>query len=509
MPTLAAALDFARLEGRNFRGHQLATAPTSPAPVTGQMYYNTTDNTLYWWDGAVWQSAKGGAPGGAAGGDLTGTYPNPQIAAGVVVNADVNAAAAIARSKLDFGAGLVNADIAAAAAIVYGKLALTASIVNGDIASAAAIAYAKLSLSNSIVNGDIAPAAAIALSKLAVDPLARANHTGTQLAATVSNFDTQVRTSRLDQMAAPTAAVPLNAQKITGLADGTTGTDAVTKQQLDAVSSGLDVKASVHVASTGNLTLAAPGANIDGVAMVAGDRVLLKNQTAPAENGIYVWNGAAVAMTRAADADASAEVTAGMFTFVEEGTANSDSGWVLTTNAPIVLGTTGLVFAQFSGAGQIIDGNGLTKTGNTLDVNVDASSIEINADILRVKAAGVTNAMLAGSIDATTKLTGAVPVTNGGTGQATAKAGRETGLGAAGYYSSATHGAGTTITITQATHGLRATRGLLVQVQDEAVAGGAPGSVVEADVAVASNGDVVVTFGAAMSANTYRVTIIG
>jgi phage-related tail fiber protein len=283
----------------------------------------------------------------------------------------------------------------------------------------------------------------------------------------------------------------------------------VTKQQLDAVSSGLDVKASVHVASTGNLTLAAPGANIDGVAMVAGDRVLLKNQTAPAENGIYVWNGAAVAMTRAADADASAEVTAGMFTFVEEGTANSDSGWVLTTNAPIVLGTTGLVFAQFSGAGQIIDGNGLTKTGNTLDVNVDASSIEINADILRVKAAGITNAMLAGSIDATTKLTGAVPVTNGGTGQATAKAGRETGLGAAGYYSSATHGAGTTITITQATHGLRATRGLLVQVQDEAVAGGAPGSVVEADVAVASNGDVVVTFGAAMSANTYRVTIIG
>jgi hypothetical protein len=126
-----------------------------------------------------------------------------------------------------------------------------------------------------------------------------------------------------------------------------------------------------------------------------------------------------------------------------------------------------------------------------------------------VKAAGITNAMLAGSIDATTKLTGAVPVTNGGTGQATAKAGRETGLGAAGYYSSATHGAGTTITITQATHGLRATRGLLVQVQDEAVAGGAPGSVVEADVAVASNGDVVVTFGAAMSANTYRVTIIG
>ena len=572
MPALGNALDFAKYEGRNFRAHQLGTAPSSP--VTGQLYYNTSDNTLWYWDGTQWVAAKSGAPTGAAGGDLSGTYPNPQIAAGVIVdadvasankdglaavpslrtlgtgaqqaaagndtrfsdsrppngaaggdlsgtypnpqilagaivNADVNATAAIARSKLDFGTGLVNADIAAAAAIAYSKLALTAAIVNGDIAAAAGIVYSKLNLSGSIVNADISASAAIALSKLAVDPLARANHTGTQLAATISNFDAQVRTNRLDQMAAPTAAVAFNAQKISGLADGTAATDAVTKQQLDAVSAGLDVKASVRAASIANLTLPATGGatlTVDGVTLANGDRLLLKNQTAPAENGIYVVGGigTAASLARAADADVSAEVTPGMFTFVEEGSTQADTGWSLTTNAPITLGTTGLVFAQFSGAGSYVGGNGLSLTGNTFDVNVDNSSVEINADILRVKALGITNAMLAGLIDLTSKVTGLLPVTNGGTGQSTAKAARETGLAASGYYSSATHGAGTTITITQATHLLRSSRGIQVQVQDEAT-----GAVEYPDIVVGATGDVTVTYGAALTANSKRVTLVG
>jgi hypothetical protein len=155
------------------------------------------------------------------------------IGTGVIVNADVNASAAIAASKIA-GTAITAADTGT----VTSTMIANDTIVNADINTAAAIAYSKLNLNQTItsadivngaiINDDINASAAIALSKLATDPLARANHTGTQTASTVSNFDTQVRTSRLDQMAAPTAAVPLNAQKITGLADPTNAQDAVT-----------------------------------------------------------------------------------------------------------------------------------------------------------------------------------------------------------------------------------------------------------------------------------------
>jgi hypothetical protein len=135
------------------------------------------------------------ADGTIVAGDLAdGAVTSAKILDGTIVNADVSATAAIAKTKLDLGGTITSADL-----------------VDGTI-----------------VNADINASAGIALSKLAVDPLARANHTGTQTASTVSDFDTQVRTSRLDQMAAPTAAVALNAQKITGLADPTNAQDAVT-----------------------------------------------------------------------------------------------------------------------------------------------------------------------------------------------------------------------------------------------------------------------------------------
>jgi hypothetical protein len=140
---------------------------------------------------------------------------------------------------------------------------------------------------------------------------------------------------------------------------------------------GLDVKDSVRVATTANLTLSGTQ-TIDGVSLSAGDRVLVKNQSTASQNGIYVV--AAGVWGRASDADISAEVTAGMFTFVAEGTVNADSGWVLTTNDTITLGTTSLTFAQFSGAGQITAGAGLTKNGNTIDAVGTAGRIVVNAD---------------------------------------------------------------------------------------------------------------------------------
>ena len=165
-------------------------------------------------------------------------------------------------------------------------------------------------------------------------------------------------------------------------------TSLVTKEYVDAVKVGLDFKDSVRVASTADVTISGPGAAIDGISLSSGDRVLLKNQSTGSQNGIYSWNGAASAMTRTTDADANAEVTSGMFVFVEEGTVGADQGFVLTTDGSITVGSTSLSFTQFSGAGQIIAGDAITKTGNQLDVNDDNITLEVNSDTLRLK--GIT-----------------------------------------------------------------------------------------------------------------------
>lgn len=209
-----------------------------------------------------------------------------------------------------------------------------------------------------------------------------ANDIPSLLASKITDFDTQVRTSKLNEMAAPTAAVGFNNQNITGLANPVNDQDAATKSYVDAARAGLDVKESVRVGTTEEITLSGVQ-TIDGVAVVAGDRVLVKNQGDGKLNGIYVVS--AGAWSRALDADGSniagAEVTSGLFTFVEEGIINADSAWVLTTNNPITLNTTALSFTQFSGAGQITAGAGITKSGNILDV-VSASTerIVVNAD---------------------------------------------------------------------------------------------------------------------------------
>jgi hypothetical protein len=179
--------------------------------------------------------------------------------------------------------------------------------------------------------------------------------------------------------------VAFNSSRATGLADPTDAQDAATKAYVDSVASGLDVKDSVRAATTANITLSNTQ-TVDGVSLSVGDRVLVKNQTDKTENGVYVVaNGS---WTRAADFDNApgTEVTSGAFMFVEEGTVNGDSGWVLSTNGTITLDTTELDFAQFSGTGQITAGDGLSKTGNILSVNVAATGgIEISADELQLK----------------------------------------------------------------------------------------------------------------------------
>ena len=209
---------------------------------------------------------------------------------------------------------------------------------------------------------------------------------------------------------------------------------AATKGYVDSARSGLDVKQSVRVATTAAINLSLDleaGDVIDGVTLAQGDRVLVKNQGTASENGIYVAvASAAGAASRATDADSNTEVTAGMFTFVEEGTVNADSGFVLTTDGPITLGSTSLVFVQFSGAGQITAGDGLTKSGNTINAVGTASRISVSQDAIDIDAnyAGQNTITTLGTITTGVWNGTDVAVADGGTGASDATTAR-TNLG--------------------------------------------------------------------------------
>ena len=285
------AVDLAKNELQNARVHNLASAPSSP--VTGQLYYSTADNTLYWWDNTTWQPAKSGAP-----------------AFGTVVT----------------------------------ETAFAQASNNGALTTAA-----RSDHTHGTPTHDAAAHSAIPLSALAV----------------------------------PTADVSFNSRKLTNLATPTTGTDAANKDYVDNLAAGLSWKDSVRMASTAQRALTGLTA-IDGVTPVANDRVLLKNQTAPAENGIYLAQSGA--WSRAPDVDSAADILAATV-FVEEGTAAADTAWTMTTNAPITLGTTGLTWVQFGAGGGVTAGAGLTGT-TTIDVVAADASIVVAADSIRAGYAG-------------------------------------------------------------------------------------------------------------------------
>lgn len=251
----------------------------------------------------------------------------------------------------------------------------------------------------------------------------------THVAADVTDLETTVKAYSLTSFAAPTASLTMNSQKITNLAAPTDANDAATKAYVDAARAGLDVKDSVRAATTANITLSGEQ-TIDGVSVVAGNRVLVKNQSTASENGIYV--AAAGAWARATDFDADAEVTAGAFTFVEEGTTNGDAGFVLTTNAPITVGSTSLTFAQFSGAGTILAGDGLTKDGSTINAVGTADRIAVSADAIDISTAyaGQTSITTLGTVTTGVWSATQIGVTKGGTGLTTVPQGSVLGANA-------------------------------------------------------------------------------
>lgn len=188
--------------------------------------------------------------------------------------------------------------------------------------------------------------------------------TFTKITINAKGLATAGAQASLSDLSSPTGSFSMGSQLLTNLLDPVSAQDAATKYYVDSVAQGLDVKASVVAATTGNITLTG-AQTIDGVSIVAGDRVLVKNQTAQAENGIYVASSSA--WQRAGDADTWNDLVSA-FTFVEQGTAQGDTGWVCTVNAGGTLGTTPVTWAQFSGAGTYTAGTGLTLTGNAFSI---------------------------------------------------------------------------------------------------------------------------------------------
>ena len=184
-----------------------------------------------------------------------------------------------------------------------------------------------------------------------------------------------------------TGALAMSTNKITGLGTPTADGDAATKSYVDNVAQGLDAKASCLVATTANISLSNTQ-TIDGIAVTAGQRVLVKNQSDATQNGIYVCS--ASTWTRSTDADTWNELVAA-FTFIEQGTTNGNNGYICTVSAGGTLGVTAVTWTQFSGAGQITAGTGMSKTGNTLNVNTASSArIVVGADEIDLATTGVT-----------------------------------------------------------------------------------------------------------------------
>jgi len=262
--------------------------------------------------------------------------------------------------------------------------------------SSGAVAVNTITLGSSSLNAGETTTSLAGLQQLDVDNVRVDTNT---ISTTDTNGDLV-----LSPNGTGTVTVPSGYKNRTGFG----ANSLVSKEYVDAIKQALDVKASVRLATTANLssnynnaggTLTNSGSNaalsLDGVTVVAGNRILVKDQTAGAENGIYVVTtvgdgSTAWVLTRAEDANASAEMTGGVFTFVEEGTVGADNGYVFTHNGAPTLGTTALTVSQFSGAGQIVAGDALSKTGNTLNVNDDNITVEVNSDALRIKGISAT-----------------------------------------------------------------------------------------------------------------------
>jgi len=305
------------------------------------------------------------------------------------------------------GSGLVqtvtdNTVTVTATTLTNANLSGSAGITNANLANDS-VTFGTTTVALGASNTDIAGVTSLVVDNMTID--------GNDISTTNTNGDLTISPNGTG-----TITVPSNYEERAGFTDNS----LTNKKYVDTVAQGLDIKDAVRVGTTANLTAtysngsSGVGATltnsstqaalvIDGITMVVNDRVMVKDQTTTLQNGLYkvtnIGSGSTNwVLTRTPDGDESTEVNGGSFFFVQEGTTNGDNGYVTTNDGNPTIGTDAITFEQFSGAGQVTAGSGLSKSGNIIDVNTDGSSIEISSDALRVKALGITNAMLAGSI---------------------------------------------------------------------------------------------------------------
>ena len=401
-------IDLNKNELSNAVIQNLASAPSTPA--AGQIYFNTGDNELYYYDGTQWVSVLNESE------VISGTFASRPAAGTVgrlffatdqqIMYFDTGSAwlqvsdfgSVTAQTTYGASSGNGSATTYSRSDHTHGTPSLTSvtptalaiggagAVGTGTAPAREDHAHAMPSFGNVTAETTFGGSSANGSST----SVARADHThGTPVHDNAAHS-----TINLNALAAPVADVTLNNYKITNLATPTASTDAATKGYVDSVAEGLHIHASTVAATTANLnatydngtsgvgaTLTNAGANaaltLDGVSLNVSDRVLIKNQTSALQNGIYtvttVGDGStAWVLTRAADFNTSAEIQGGDFVFVTGGTTWDNTGWVQTSTG-VTVGTTAIVFDQFSGAGTYTASNGVQLVGSNFSGVVVAS----------------------------------------------------------------------------------------------------------------------------------------
>jgi len=506
------SIDLNKNELQNAVIQNLATAPSTP--LAGQVYYNTVDNQLYIYNGTRWEVAGNAVTSGT----LAARPAAATVDAGTIYYATDNylfyySNGSAWQQTNNFGV--------VTAQTTYGASSADGTSTNYARADHTHGTPALGTSTPTAITGTASAGTASVPSKedhthafTPTQNLSMATYKLTNLGTPTTSTDaaTKAYADLMLPLAGGTmsGAIAMGTNKITGLGTPTADADAANKGYVDSVAQGLDTKASVVAATTTNGTLAtafANGQTIDGVTLATGNRILIKNQTDQTANGIYTVN-ASGAPTRSTDMDNGTEFPSA-YVFVEQGTTNADTGWVCTNNSPVTLGSTNIVWAQFSGAGTYLAGDGLTLVGNTFNVGA-GTGITVGADTISLTNTAITvngtSIALGASGTITANTTNALTLGTGLTGtsfngSAAVTAAIDTAVVVRKYGVNVGDGSATSYTIT---HNL-GTRDVVVSVYENS------GSYAEVicDVNHATTNTITLLFSVAPTSNQYRVAVQG